>query len=224
MDLLSKSVVELVDHMGGDGAVINSARVSFAADNTLTEEYSLTDNDAKLIEFLMRKRHGTPFESTVLTFRIKTPIAVMREWIRHRIGSFNEMSARYKEMPNEFFLPENARIQHGKPGRYTYEDAPVITPHLQRILTGSYESAMGAYQSLLSQGVAKEQARLVLPVGIMTQFYWTVNGRSLMNFLELRMAPNAMQEIREAAGQVHDLFATVAPVTVAAFDAYGKAP
>ena len=221
MEFTSKSIVELVDHMGGDTAVINSARVSFAAEH---KEEALTMGDEKLIAFLMRKRHGTPFESTVLTFRIKTPIFVMREWIRHRIGSFNEMSARYKEMPNEFFLPETARSQHGKPGRYTYEDNPELTLGLQAALITSYEQAMEVYYSLLEQGVAKEQARLVLPVGIMTQFYWTVNGRSIMNFLELRQAPSAMKEIRDAAEQVHDLFVSVAPITVAAFDEYGKAP
>ena len=212
-EFVSTSTVQLVDFMGGDLAVVNSARVSFAAEHQKT----LEEKDVGLIGFLMRNKHGTPFESTVFTFRIECPIFVAREWFRHRIGSFNEMSGRYKKLPPRFFLPEVCRSQVGKPGAYTFQDHPESTFTLHQHLVKSYKFAWAAYEEMLDNGVAKEQARLVLPVGIMTQFYWTVNARSLMNFLALRLSEHAMQEIRECALEVWSAFGNVMPHTCHAF-------
>lgn len=223
MQVESESTVELIEYMGGDKAVVNSARVSFGVVHDVMDY--LDEGEPELIRFLMRNRHGTPFESTVLTFRVKTPIFVAREWFRHRIGSFNEMSGRYKELPGEFFMHARARTQEGKPGSYRFEDAgDAKTGLMHANVDLAYSTAWDIYQLLLSEGIAKEQARAVLPVGIMTQFYWTVNARSLMNFLELRLAPNAMEEIRDAAQVVRRHFRFVAPVTAEAFDDCGKAP
>jgi thymidylate synthase (FAD) len=226
MELLHESTVQLIDYMGGDAQVVNSARVSFADDIDLAAQVAAFGDDERgLIRFLMENRHGTPFESTVMTFRIKTPIFVAREWVRHRIASYNEMSGRYTELPCEFFMPAQARSQTGKPGsyRFTVMELP-DTLRMQGEMKYCYERCWEGYQRMLKCGIAKEQARMVLPVGIFTQFYWTVNARSLMNFLELRMAPNAMLEIRECAEEVHSAFHLVARVTCEHFDTYGKAP
>jgi thymidylate synthase (FAD) len=209
IEFVGDSTVQLVDFMGGDLAVVNAARVSFAAEH----QTEMHDQDFGLINFLMKNRHGTPFESTVFTFRMETPIFVAREWFRHRIGSFNEMSGRYKELPPRFYLPEKARVQTGKPGAYVYEDAPHLDFALHDELKTAYNYAWQTYQALLQNGVAKEQARLVLPVAIMTQFYWIVNARSLMNFLNLRLSQHAMKEIRDCALKVWDHFVTVMPHT-----------
>ncbi len=221
MKFCDVSSVDLIEHMGGDKQIVNSARVSFAREH---DDGPLDDSDSGLIGFLMRHRHGTPFESCVMTFRVHTFIAVAREWMRHRIGSFNEVSARYTQLDMKFFAPAHARGQTGKPGAYKIEQRDHLTPVLREVLARVYEEAERGYEELLENGVAKEQARLVLPVATMTSFYWTVNARSLMNFLELRLAPNAMLEIREAAEIVRDHFQRVAPVTCTMFDECGKAP
>jgi len=136
-------------------------------------------------------------------------------------NSFNELSGRYKELPPRLFLPDHARRQKGKPGAYTFELSSYLTPALHDELKTSYAVAWGAYSTLLANGVAKEQARLVLPVATMTQFYWTVNARSLMNFLSLRLDSNAMLEIRLAATDVNVAFSNEMPVTFDCFSAAG---
>lgn len=218
MEFLNESTIELVDCMGGDHSVVNSARVSFGVTPDRAAVDKLNKAERLLIKFLMKNRHGTPFESSVFTFRIETPIFVAREWFRHRIGSFNEMSARYKELPPRFFVANTARSQTGKPGSYKFEP---MGPHFDTILRanleGVYREAWESYQRMLEFGIAKEQARCVLPVGIMTQFYWTVNARSLMNFLSLRMDTHAMLEIREAATLIGGIFDLCMPHTAAAF-------
>lgn len=209
--------VRLDAAMADDMSVVNAARVSFAKQK---EETELTNADIGLINFLMRERHGTPFEHNAFRFHVKCPVFVAREWFRHRIGSFNEFSARYSEVPNEFFVPEkeDMRTQVGKPGAYTFERNG--EPHASAALftiESANESAYKSYQTLLGLGLAKEQARMVLPVSMFTQFYWTVNARSLMNFLSLRQHESAQRDIREYANAVCELAAPVMPVTFAAW-------
>lgn len=218
--VLDAGFVRLDGYMGADLSVINSARVSFG-----TRKETLEEGDIALINFLMRERHGTPFEHNAFRFHVRCPIFVAREWFRHRIGSFNELSGRYKEIPTDGYLPapENMRTQVGKPGSYmfkplTAEDASAGLQHIR----AAYDAAYVAYEALLQAGVAKEVARLVLPVGTYTEFYWTVNARSLMNFLSLRSADTAQYEIREYANAIIEIFEFVMPWTASAWIENGR--
>jgi thymidylate synthase (FAD) len=215
IDVLDHGFVRLDAAMADDLSVVNAARVSFAQH---TDE--MDDRDHGLIRFLMRERHGTPFEHNALRFHIKCPIFVCREWQRHRIGSFNEWSARYSQLEAEFYLPEaeDVRTQVGKPGAYTFEQVDgELAEGVRDAQRAVYEQAYATYQELLDKGIAKEIARNVLPVAIYTQFYWTVNARSLMNFVSLRNAETAQREIRHYGGAVEALFARCMPITHAAF-------
>lgn len=212
--------VTLVNCMANDLMVVNAARVSFGHHSDV-----LSDADKGLINFLMRERHGTPFEHNAITFLVKCPVFVAREWFRHRIGSFNELSARYTEIPAEFWAPNKSQIrtQIGKPGNYAFLPVDIgLALAATEAITEAQEAAYKAYQDLLSMGVAKEVARSVLPVGMMTQFYWTVNARSLMNFLSLRTAQHAQFEIRQCAFLVEDYFEALMPVTYAAWNDHGR--
>jgi thymidylate synthase (FAD) len=208
--------------MADDASVVNAARVSFAKQRELEE---LSEADKGLINFLMRERHGTPFEHNSFRFHIKCPIFVAREWFRHRIGSFNEFSARYSEVPNEFFVPEleDVRAQVGKPGAYRFERlSDSLSQTAVEMISGANDRAYEVYQALLEMGVAKEQARVVLPVSMMTQFYWTLNARSLMNFLGLRTHETAQYDIRQYANAVLELSRETMPVTFEAWDRTGR--
>jgi thymidylate synthase (FAD) len=213
--VLDHGFVRLDGCMADDLSVVNAARVSFAQ---RSEE--LGERDHGLIRFLMRERHGTPFEHNAFRFHVKLPIFVMREWARHRIGSFNEWSARYSQLDPEFYIPEpeDVRTQVGKPGAYSFDPvAPELAEHTRESQRAVYEAAYAAYLDLLEQGVAREVARNVLPVAIYTQFYWTVNARSLMNFLSLRNAVTAQREIRRYAAACEQLFGERMPITHSAF-------
>jgi thymidylate synthase (FAD) len=218
--VLDHGFVRLDDCMADDLAVVNAARVSFA--RRVSE---LGDADRGLVRFLMRERHSTPFEHGVFRFHIKCPIFVAREWMRHRAGSYNEHSARYSELPDEFYVPvaDDVRTQVGKPGSYRFEPVDEAVAEATRAaLTESYRSAYEVYRGLIDTGVAREIARMALPVGIYTQFHWTVNARSLMNFLSLRNAESAQLEIRRFAEAVEQIFSEHMPVTHAAFAEFGR--
>ena len=201
--------------MADDLSVVNGARVSFAR-----RKEEVDDSDEGLIRFLMRDRHGTPFEHNSFRFHIRTPIFVAREWFRHRIGSFNEFSMRYAKATDEFYVPaaEDVRSQVGKPGSYSFEQvSPEIAEQTREELQAVYETAYETYQRLVDLGVARELARCVLPVGAYTEFYWTVNARSLMNFISLRASETAQREIRRYAEACELFLAEKMPVTHAAF-------
>jgi thymidylate synthase (FAD) len=213
--VLDHGFVRLDGALADDLSVVNAARVSFARRKTAMDE-----SDAGLVRFLIRERHGSPFEHNAFRFHIRCPIFVAREWFRHRIGSFNEFSMRYAEARDDFYVPaaEDVRTQVGKPGSYTFEQVPAeLAASTRAALEESYRSAFATYQELVERGIAREVARAVLPVGIYTEFFWTVNARALMNFLSLRNAEAAQREIRRYAEAVEELFAELMPVTHAAF-------
>ncbi len=213
--VLDHGFVRLDGCMADDLSVVNAARVSFAQ-----RSEQVGERDQGLIRFLMRERHGTPFEHNAFRFHVKLPIFVMREWARHRMGSFNEWSARYSQLDPEFYVPEpqDVRTQVGKPGSYSFDPVDQeLADHTRETQIAVYEQAYAAYADLLERGVAKEVARNVLPVAIYTQFYWTVNARSLMNFLSLRNAVTAQREIRRYAAAVEELFADKMPITHSEF-------
>ncbi len=220
IQVLDHGFVRLDDAMADDLSVVNGARVSFAR-----RKLEMDESDEALIRFLMRDRHGSPFEHNSFRFHVRCPIFVAREWFRHRVGSFNEFSLRYAKATDDFYIPEaiDVRTQVGKPGAYTFEPVePELAEHTREQLKAVYEAAFAAYEELVEAGVARELARSVLPVGAYTQFYWTVNARSLMNFVSLRNAEFAQLEIRRYAEAVETFFAERMPVTHAAFVAGGR--
>jgi len=213
--VLDHGFVRLDDAMASDLSVVNGARVSFARHKTELEE-----GDHGLIRFLMRERHASPFEHAVFRFHIRCPIFVSREWMRHRWSSFNEFSLRYAKATDDFYVPatEDVRTQVGKPGSYSFEPvSPELAEQTREDLAAIYEQAFATYERLVEAGVAREIARCALPVGAYTEFYWTVNARSLMNFVSLRNAEMAQREIRYYAEAVEGFFAEKMPVTHAAF-------
>ena len=218
--VLDHGFVRLDAVMADDLSVVNGARVSFAR-----RKEEVDDADAGLIRFLMRDRHGTPFEHNAFRFHIRCPIFVAREWFRHRIGSFNEFSMRYAKATDDFYVPEaeDVRSQVGKPGAYSFEPVPdEVAETTREELQQIYEAAYAAYERLVELGVARELARAALPVGAYTEFYWTVNARALMNFLSLRNAEMAQREIRRYAEACERFFAEQMPVTYDAFVAAGR--
>lgn len=219
--ILDYGHVALENVLGSDLSIINSARVSFDQQSD-----ELGDAEHGLINFLMRNKHGTPFEAVVFSFDVKLPIFVMREWIRHRIGSFNEMSGRYTELPSEYYIPaqDHIRTQVGKPGNYTFEP---ITDHqdtvwVQHVMETSQRLAFDTYHAMLNRGIAKEVARMVLPVGTYTRMKWVVNLRSLLNFLSLRNHEQAQREIRDFAVAVEAAAKLHVPITFEAFEKNGR--
>jgi thymidylate synthase (FAD) len=218
--VLDHGFVRLDEAMADDLSVVNGARVSFARHKT-----EMDDSDAGLIRFLMRERHGTPFEHNAFRFHIRAPIFVAREWFRHRVGSFNEFSMRYARATDDFYVPEpeDVRTQVGKPGAYSFEPvSDEVAETTREELRQVYETAYATYERLVEQGVARELARAVLPVGAYTEFYWTVNARALMNFISLRNSENAQREIRRYAEACERFFAERMPVTYEAFVASGR--
>lgn len=214
IDVLDKGFVRLVDSMGNDNRIVQAARVSTGAGTKTPEE------DTKLIGYLMRNQHWTPFEKVRFEFHVKLPIFVARQWMRHRMGSFNELSARYSEMPDEFWQPEPADLRaQSKTNKQVGEGALEGGDLTVDGFNQAYVSAYGYYTWLLSRGVAREQARAVLPVGLYTQFYWTVDLRNLMAFLALRLDAHAQREIQIYGEALLELARPIAPVAFAAWEA-----
>jgi len=229
----SDSSVKLVNSLASDTMVISAARIS-------TSTIPLTTVDGKrdykreegLISYLMKNRHGTPFEHNAFTFRIECPIFVAREFMRHRIASYNEESARYKQLDATFWVPAPARplVQEGKPGHYVMKPGTMDQyENTVDALKATARYCYNQYEYILSLGTAREVARAALTVGIYTSFYVTMNARGLMNFLSLRIDdpesayPSKPQyEIETAALQMQDVFAAKMPVTCDAFMAAGR--
>lgn len=228
--------VRLVDWMGDELAIVNAARVSFHKESSYeplgsedpinNPQFGLKPEDKGLINYLLAHKHGTPFEQGFIAqFHVRCPIFVMREWIRHRVGfSYNEESGRYTQMRGDFFIPERVRSQHGKPGAYTFTDTEDrgLEEYYKGMLTMSSKRAYEKYEEFLELGVAKEQARLFLPLNLYTEFRWVVNARSLMNFLALRNDPPAMKEIRDYAVTIEEMFKEKMPNVHEAFENAGR--
>jgi thymidylate synthase (FAD) len=213
--------VHLEDSMGTDLHIVNNARVSFDQ-----ESDEFTAKERGLLNFLMRERHGSPWESVVFRFDVKAPIFVIREWQRHRVGSFNEQSARYSQVPDHYYVPErdHLRQQVGKPGSYSFEPITDDSAADEAIalLETTQREAFDAYHRMLELGLAKELARTVLPVGMFSRMKWTVNLRALFNFLSLRNDEHAQREIRDYAVAVEQLAKSVVPVAFDVFEENGR--
>ena len=224
--------VELVKSSASDADVIWAARVSTAGETTLEKVGESSDRDAGLINYLARERHGSPFEHTSMTFFVSAPIFVFREFMRHRIASYNEESGRYRELRPVFYIPNKDRklVQVGKTGAYTFVDGTpeqldVTVNAIKETCTLAYEN----YQKILASGVAREVARAVLPVTLYSSMYVTMNARALMNFLSLRTSsPDShfpsypQREIEMVAEKMEKHFAELMPMTYAAFQKSGR--
>jgi thymidylate synthase (FAD) len=232
-DITTRSdvTVELVKASASDSDVATAARVSTVGGSH--ERVVDLMKDAGLINYLMRDRHGSPFEHTSFTFYVEAPLFVAREHMRHRAGhSYNEESGRYKELKPVFYVPDPDRnlVQVGKPGAYRFEPgAPMLGVLTRSLMDDAYRAAYESYQDLLGSGVAREVARMVLPVGIFTSYYVTCNARSLMHFLGLRTQsavaaqPSFPQrEIEMVAERMEDHLAEQMPLTYAAFNRNGR--
>ncbi len=219
---MTESIIPVLDHgfvaldgaLASDLAVVNGARVSF---NQASQE--MGERDEGLIRFLIRNRHGSPFEHGYFRFLVKAPIFVVREHHRHRAGhSYNEWSGRYSKMEAEFYVPEYVRTQVGKPGAYSFEPVDEATRQRAREeIEANAQRAFAAYERMLEQGVAKEVARAVLPLSTYTKYYWSCNPRSLMHFCSLRNHGDAQYEIRQYAAAAESFLEQLMPITHAAF-------
>jgi thymidylate synthase (FAD) len=224
--------VELVKHAASDADVIWAARVSTKGESSLDDVAADPGRSRGLINFLMRDRHGTPFEHSTMTFYVRAPIFVFREFMRHRTFSYNEESGRYRELAPEFYVPGADRklVQQGKPGKYDFVEG---TPEQHKLVTeatkDAYRRAYAAYREMLEAGVAREVARTVLPVGLYSSMYATCNARALMNFLSLRTRRDdsrfpsfPQREIEMVAEKMEAEWAALMPLTHAAFEAGGR--
>ncbi|MGI0100124.1 MAG: FAD-dependent thymidylate synthase [Candidatus Micrarchaeaceae archaeon] len=213
--VLGKGFVGLVDYMGGDCAIVQAARVSYGKGTK-----SISD-DTGLIRYLMRHRHTTPFEMVELKFVASMPIYVARQWVRHRTANINEYSARYSEVPERFDIPELERIKpqstlnkQGRDGELPKGVPERFRDSLESISKHTYEE----YQKGLKDGVARETARMVLPLNTYTEWYWKIDLHNLFHFLALRLDKHAQYEIREYAKAMGDITRKVAPIAYKAFE------
>lgn len=216
INILDKGFIRLVDFMGGDDRAVQAARVSFGGESKGEER------DRKLIKYLLEHAHHTPFEHCYFQFHVCCPIYIARQWMRHRWGSFNEISARYTQVKDEFYIPSFFRGQDTNNKQGSVSSAELDQDALRIKYEDAVEAAYGAYNKLIEAGVAREMARGVLPVCQYTQFYWSVNARSLLNFLQLRMDGHAQKEIRDYADAIAGIFQEKMPWTWEAFEAINK--
>jgi thymidylate synthase (FAD) len=229
----SDVTVELVKHSAADTDVLWAARVSTAGEQSIEEISKDPERSKGLINFLIRDRHGSPFEHNSMTFLVSAPIFVFREFHRHRVGwSYNEESGRYRRLEPVFYVPGADRrlVQQGRPGKYEFVPGTAEQQALVRkVMEESYRQSYAAYQEMLAAGVAREVARATLPVGLFSSMYATCNARSLMHFLGLRTkderakVPSFPQrEIEMVAERMEAEWARLMPLTHAAFNANGR--
>ena len=217
LNVLDKGFVRVVDKMGSDEAIVQSARISYGSGTKKTSQ------DRGLIRYLMRHMHTSPFEMCEIKFHIKLPIFVARQWVRHRTANVNEYSARYSIVEDEFYIPsiENISLQSvdNKQGRgqiVSKEEAEEI----RELLIKQSDEAYKAYQHMLEKGIARELARVVLPQNVYTQMYWKIDLHNLLHFIKLRSHSTAQFEIREFSKALEKIVEEWLPITYEAFVDY----
>ena len=215
VSVLDHGHVRLVDHMGNDLSIVRAARVSYNAEWRSGES---CDKDTKLIHYLLKNRHTSPFEHVVFTFDIKCPIFIARQWHRHRTWSFNEVSARYTELPGEFYVPDPDHIGvQSTDNKQVREMSGGTQSALSNQIWTASTAAFKEYRLLLAAGCPREIARSVLPLNTYTHFFGTIDLHNLMHFLTLRLPPHAQWEIRQYAQALFDLALPVAPAAMNAY-------
>lgn len=221
--VLDHGYVRLVDHLGSDLSVVRAARVSYNAEWRAGED---SGSDKRLINYLIRNKHTSPFEHVSFTLDVKAPIFVLRQWMRHRTWSYNEVSARYTELPEEYYIPDDTCIGvqsiDNKQGRTIYSqhnDRKHWFPnHLDKICHFLFYK----YKKFLEEGVPRELARMVLPLNTYSHMFATVNLHNLLKFCQDRLAPGAQWEIQQYATAIIDLIKPIVPVCVEAFESVNK--
>lgn len=216
--VLNHGFVRLVDYMGGDSRIVQSARVSYG-DGTKTVR-----EDAGLIDYLLRHQHTSPFEQVILTFHVKMPIFVARQWIRHRTARVNEISGRYSIMRDEFYLPADMDVAKqstdNKQGRSTEPVTHQYAAEVQKKLEEGQKQAYSDYSELVETGLARELARVNLPLSLYTEMYWQIDLHNLFHFLRLRLDGHAQKEIRDYAEVILEITRAVAPLATSSFENY----
>ena len=212
--VLDKGFVRLVDYLGSDERIVQAARVSYGKGTKTMRE------DAALIDYLLRHNHTSPFEQVVLTFHLKMPIFVARQWVRHRTGRMNEVSGRYSVMADEFYVPHAADVAHqassNKQGRgepFCDEEAGNIIEEFK----AQQQKAYKGYSAMIERGVARELARINLPLSVYTQFYWQMDLHNLFHFLTLRLDSHAQREIRAYAEVILQVVKALCPMAASSF-------
>lgn len=226
--LLDHGHLQLVDSMGSDLSIARNARVSYDADWRAGED---SGSDTRLINYLYNNGHNTPFECVVFTFDVKAPIFVFRQWHRHRTQSFNELSARYRELPEEFYIPEAHLVGTQNADNKQMRDPLTkeqfaALPHQEQFDVKSWllnmeqcnRDSFSLYKAMIKNGIPRELARSVLPVSTYSHMFATVNLHNLFRFLGERMHPHAQYEIRVYAEAMLELIRPIVPVAVAAFE------
>ena len=213
--VLDKGFVRLVDYFGGDQRIVQSARVSYG------EGTKTVSQDGALIDYLLRHQHTSPFEQVVMTFHLKMPIFVARQWVRHRTGRMNEVSGRYSVMKEEFYVPELDKVspqsKDNKQGRATEAFDEAEAQKIVDNLVAGQKAAYENYSELLEDGVARELARVNLPLSLYTEFYWEMDLHNLFHFLKLRLDSHAQYEIRVYAEVMLEMCKKVAPMATESF-------
>jgi thymidylate synthase (FAD) len=214
--VLDKGFIRLVDYMGGDERVVQSARVSYGEG---TKSYR---EDAGLIDYLLRNRHTSPFEQISLTFHVKMPIFIARQWIRHRMARLNEISGRYSVMKDDFYVPAPGDVAlqstDNKQGR---SEAAIESAEVERVrsfLEEGQKRAYAEYTDLIDKGIARELARINLPLSLYTEIYWNIDLHNLFHFLELRLGAHAQKEIRLYAQTLLEITKKVVPRCCESFE------
>ena len=214
--VLDHGHVRLVESMGSDLSIVRNARVSYDAEWRAGDD---DGKDAKLLHYLLKNKHTSPFESCVFTFDVKAPIFVFRQWHRHRTWSFNEISARYSELPEEFYVPELAQIttQSASNKQMRTDEQHRDAEGVADIIRSSSKASFGHYHTLILNGCPRELARSVLPVGTYSHMFGTVDLHNLFHFLKLRLHSHAQYEIRVYAEAMLKLIEPIVPISTAAF-------
>lgn len=215
--VLDKGFVRLVDYLGSDARIVQSARVSYGEGTRTVRE------DKALIDYLMRHRHTSPFEQVVITIHAKMPIFVARQWVRHRTARLNEISGRYSEMVDEFYVPDQARVlpqdTHNKQGSLEGgEVPPEVRSKVVELMAKDQGAVYESYRGMLGDGVSRELARINLPLSLYTEWYWQMDLNNLFHFLALRLDSHAQWEIREYAEAVATIARAVAPLAYESFE------
>lgn len=215
INVLNHGYVRLVDHMGSDLSIVRSARVSYNAD------WRENGDDTKLINYLVKNKHTSPFESVVFTFEVMAPIFVFRQWHRHRTWSFNEVSARYTQLPEVFYIPEVSQITTQSKDNKQMRTGEIHpqAEHLQDMISTQCKNAFWNYNELIRLGCPRELARGVLPANTFSRMFATVDLHNLMHFLKLRLHEHAQYEIRVYAEAMLELIRPIVPITIAAYEA-----
>jgi len=216
LDVLDQGFVRLVDYLGGDARIVQAARVSYGEGTKSVRE------DRALVDYLLRHAHTSPFEQVVLTFHLKMPIFVARQWLRHRTARLNELSGRYSVLRDDFYVPGPDEVRYqSTTNRQGASDEAVpeaLRAQVGAVLAEGQRSAYAAYEGLLAEGVARELARINLPVALYTEMYWQIDLHNLFHFLRLRMDDHAQYEIRAYGDAIARCARAVAPIAYEAFE------